>query len=75
MSVKTTVTTTGWFRAALVRALKTAGETAAAMITTGAIIWELNWVKIAGVSATAAVLSLLWSLRGLPETTGADSSK
>lgn len=67
MSVVTAVTTTGWLRAAMIRALKTASETATAMITTGVVIWELNWANIAGVTATATVLSLLWSLRGLPE--------
>lgn len=73
MSVKKTITTIGWLQAAIVRALKTAGETAAAMITTDVVVWELNWVKIMGVTATATLLSFVWSLRGLPEVSDTDS--
>ncbi len=67
MSVKTTVTAYGWVRAAVTRALKTGAETASALIAADMIIWELNWCYIGGVTATATLLSLLWSLRGLPE--------
>lgn len=72
-TVTATVTTAGWFRAALTRALKTAGETATAMITTGAVIWELDWIKILGVTTTATLLSFIWSLRGLPEVVDANN--
>lgn len=60
-----------WARAALVRALKTAAQVAGAMIGTGAVFWDLNWAQIGGVTATATVLSLLWSVRGLPEVDAA----
>ncbi len=57
-----------WAKAALIRALKTAAQTLAALIGTGAIsIIELDWMQMLGVTATAAVLSVLTSLAGLPE--------
>ena len=57
-----------WAKAALIRALKTAAQTLAALIGTGAVsIIELDWMQMLGVTATAAVLSVLTSLAGLPE--------
>lgn len=57
-----------WCISALVRAAKTAAQTAAALIGTSAVaITELDWQQIIAVSATAAVLSLLTSVAGVPE--------
>jgi hypothetical protein len=45
------------------RAVKTACQTAAALIGTQAVgVLELDWAQIGGVSATAAVLSVLTSI-------------
>lgn len=74
MNVKATVTAYGWARAAATRALKTGAETASALIAADMIIWELNWCYIGGVTATATLLSLLWSLRGLPEVSDNSTS-
>ena len=57
-----------WGKAALVRALKTFAQTAAALLGAGAVnVISVDWASIAGISATAAVVSLLTSLAGLPE--------
>ena len=57
-----------WAVAALTRAVKTAAQTAVALIGTGAVgFTDLDWVKIASVSGVAAVVSLLTSVAGLPE--------
>lgn len=57
-----------WIKAALVRAVKTGAQTAVALIgTTMVSIVQLDWVQIAGVCATAMVLSLLTSVAGIPE--------
>ena len=62
-----------WGVAALVRAAKTAAQTAVALIGTGAVgFTDLDWVRIASVSGVAAVLSLLTSIAtALPEVDGA----
>ena len=57
-----------WWRAAGIRAIKTAAQTAVALIGTGAVgFTDLDWVRIASVAGVAAVLSLLTSVAGLPE--------
>ena len=58
-----------WFRAAGVRAVKTLAQTAAAMIGVGATIGTVDWLTIGSTAAVSAILSLLTSLAGLPETT------
>lgn len=56
-----------WARAAGIRALKTAAQTAVSMITVGAMVTDVNWVSVASVSLTAAIVSVLTSIAGLPE--------
>lgn len=56
-----------WWRCALVRALKTVAQTAAATVGTAALLSQVNWLHVVSASALAGVLSLLTSLGGLPE--------
>ena len=56
-----------WTKAALIRAVKTLAQTAAATIGTAAVLDEVNWLMVLSASVLAAVLSLLTSLAGLPE--------
>ena len=56
-----------WWRAALIRALKTLAQTAVATLGTAAVLSEVNWPVLLSTSALAALLSLLTSLAGLPE--------
>lgn len=56
-----------WAIAALIRAVKTAAQTALAMIPVGVTIAEVSWLTVCGTAALAAVLSLLTSVAGLPE--------
>ncbi len=56
-----------WLRAALVRAVKTVAQTAAATIGTAAVMGAVDWVMVASASALAGILSLLTSTAGLPE--------
>lgn len=56
-----------WLRAAGVRAIKTAAQTALAGITVGAALAEINWIAICSTAAVAAIASLLTSIAGLPE--------
>lgn len=56
-----------WFKAAGIRAIKTMAETAIAMIGTSVFITDINWLGVASASAVSGILSLLWSIKGIPE--------
>ena len=56
-----------WWKAALVRALKTVAQTAVATIGTGAVISDVDWLMVGSAALLAGILSLLTSVAGLPE--------
>ena len=56
-----------WFKAAIIRAIKTMAQSAIAMIGTAVVLDEVNWVGVVSASVLAGVLSLLTSTAGLPE--------
>lgn len=56
-----------WAKAAGIRAVKTVAETALSMLTVGQGVMEVNWVNVASVSLVAGIISILWSVKGLPE--------
>ena len=59
-----------WAKAAGIRSVKTVAETAVSLIGANAVnIVSLDWANIIGVCATAGSVSLLVSLKGLPEVT------
>lgn len=62
-----------WGVAAAIRALKTFAQAAVAQIPAAVLITEVDWVVVLGTALTAALLSILMSVAGLPEvdeTTG-----
>ena len=64
---KPSVDTTRWAKAAVVRAVKTAAQTAVAMIPAASMIQRVDWIAVVGTSALAAVVSILTSVAGIPE--------
>lgn len=57
-----------FWRAATIRAIRTAAQTAIAAIGTSAMITEINWIAVASTTAVATILSFLTSIAtGLPE--------
>ena len=61
------VFTLEWFKAALVRAIKTMAQTALGMITVGMAASEIQWVYVGSVSLVAGIYSMLTSIAGLSE--------
>ena len=59
---------TEFWHAALIRAIRTAAQTAIATIGTSAMLSEINWQVVASTTAVATILSFLTSIAaGLPE--------
>lgn len=57
-----------FLKAAGIRALRTVCQTAVAMIGTGALLQEVDWLAVASASVLAGILSILTSVAtGLPE--------
>ena len=57
-----------FLKAALIRAVRTVAQTAAAAIGTGAVFADVNWVVVGSTAAVAGILSILTSVAtGLPE--------
>lgn len=56
-----------WLKAAGIRALKTVAQTAVASIGTSAVLGDVDWIAVLSASALAGLLSLLTSVKGLPE--------
>lgn len=56
-----------WFKAAGIRAIKTLAQTAVATIGTSAYMNEVNWLAVGSASLLSGILSLLTSIKGLPE--------
>lgn len=56
-----------WFRAASIRAIKTVAQTALASIGAATVINEVDWKYVLSASVMSGILSMLTSVRGLPE--------
>ena len=56
-----------WLKAALIRALKTMAQTAAAILATSTMLQEVNWLILLSTATLAGLLSMLTSIGGLPE--------
>lgn len=62
------VFTKRWLVASLVRSLRTFSQGLITLIGSDMInIIDLDWVKMLGIAATMAVVSMLTSIAGLPE--------
>ena len=56
-----------WAKAAAVRAVKTACQTAIGVIGAASVMGSVDWLTVGSAALLAAVVSVLTSLAGLPE--------
>ena len=57
-----------WWKAALIRAIRTFAEAALAYIGTGAVVLgDVNWLAVLSAGVFGAVCAILLALTGLPE--------
>lgn len=60
-----------WFKAALIRCIRTFAESMLAYIGTGAIVLnDVNWLAALSAGAMGFVIAFLIALAGLPEAEG-----
>lgn len=64
-----------WWKATLIRAVKTFAECMLGYITIGATISEINWLHALSASAVATLAAVLWAVKGLPEVEYKDTVK
>lgn len=57
-----------WFKAALIRSIRTIAQTALSVISIGMAIQEIDWLSLISISLVAGLYSILTSIAtGLPE--------
>lgn len=56
-----------WAKAAGIRAIKTVAQAAVSGISVATALTEVDWMHVVSVALLAGILSLLTSLKGLPE--------
>lgn len=56
-----------WLKAAGVRAVRTMAQTASALIGVDKFITDVDWATVLSATLIAGILSVLFSLTGLPE--------
>ena len=64
---KSSVDTIDWLKKAGVRAVKTMAQTAIAMIGTGVVMSDVNWIMVGSAVLLSGILSMLTSVAGIPE--------
>lgn len=56
-----------WWKASLMRCIRTIAQTAIATIGAAAVLSDVNWLMVISASILAGLLSILTSIAGLPE--------
>ena len=56
-----------WLQAALIRSVRTVAQTAASLISVGALMSEIDWVVVGSASLLAGIYTMLTAVAGLPE--------
>ena len=67
------VDTKKWIKASAIRAVKTMAQTAVAIISTGTVLGDVNWIMTASASARSGSISILTRVAGMPEVGGSDN--
>lgn len=63
-----------WALAAIVRAVKTAAQSALGIIGASVALGEVDWALVASAAALAAIVSALTSVAGIPEVENGTSA-
>ena len=70
--LKPDVNTIKWFKAASIRAVKTMAQSAIGAIGAAATLGAVDWRIVGSTAVLAGVVSILTSVAGIPEVSGAE---
>lgn len=59
-----------WLKAALIRAVRTMAQTCIAMISTAAVLSDVDWKYVLSAVVLSGILAILTAVAGLPEVDG-----
>lgn len=59
-----------WAKAAAIRAIKTAAQSAIGTIGASAVMGDVEWALVGSAALLSAIVSVLTSIAGLPEAGG-----
>lgn len=65
--LKASVSTKKWFKASLIRAIKTMAQSALGIIGTSVVLSDVNINLVIGAVVVSGITSLLTSITGIPE--------
>lgn len=57
-----------WFKNTVIKAVKTMAETAAGLLTVGAVMSDVNWVVVGSASLLAGIYTILMNVASIPES-------
>lgn len=72
--LKPDVNTIKWFKAAGIRAVKTMAQSAIGAIGAAATLGAVDWRIVGSTAVLAGILSVLTSVAGIPEVSGAEGT-
>lgn len=55
-----------WFKETAIKAVKTMAETAAGLLTFGAVMSEIDWTMVASASLLSGIYTFLINVKSLP---------
>lgn len=70
--LKKEIDTVRWAKAAAVRAVKTAAQTAVGVIGAATVLGQVSWQTVISAAVLSGILSVLTSVAGLPEVSGTE---
>ena len=64
---KVSVSTQKWFKASIIRSIRTMSQTAIAMIGVSTAMNNVNWVTVGSATLLSGIITMLTCISGLPE--------
>lgn len=57
-----------WLKNTAIKAVKTMAETAAGLLTVGAVMSDINWIVVGSASLLSGIYTVLMNVANIPES-------